>query len=397
VELPFRTLPYWNVQQVRAALDQHEIGVLQASALLVDAMDRDDRVQGTISTRVAGVLGLPLIVKPANDSAKAIEIADIVRKRWNDWFPEGDVGQLLKWGIELGVGLGEGLWSLEDGLLCPRLKVWHPQWLWWRWDLNNWQGGWQLTTMDGLVEPRPGTGKWCVLQPGGARIPWMTGIVRSLARLYLIRGFAYRDWARWSEVHGGGIKRAYVPSQARPADKSAFFASLTNLGANGIVLLPQSKDDEKKSSFDLDLLEATGNESEGFDKLLSRVDAAIAILVLGQNLTTEVKGGSYAAASAHGDVKQDITEADESMLMHTLGRDFLRPFAAVNFGDPNLAPSVRYDTEPPANAQTRAETLLTYAKAASELKNAGSRADVDASLVSAGYPMKKSPKPRKVK
>ncbi len=169
---------------------------MRDSSLLAEAMDRDDRIKATLDTRVAGLLRLPVHFEAADDSRKAKKARDIAEEQWSDWLPEGDLAQLLRWGLTVGVGLGEMLYELHEGLLHPRLKVWHPQFLYWQWDLHDFFGGWQLVTQAGLIEPSPGDGKWVLLQPGGLRRPWMSGLVRSLARPYLARGYTYKDWAR---------------------------------------------------------------------------------------------------------------------------------------------------------------------------------------------------------
>lgn len=388
IEIPQRTLPYWDVQQVRCALDQHEFGILQLSALLAEAMDRDDRIKAVLDTRVHGLLGLPLVFTPADNSKEAHRACDILKECWDDWFPEGDLATLQRWAVRMGVGVGECLWTTDEGIFHPRLKVWHPQFMYWRWDLHDWFGGWQLITMEGLVEPLPGTGKWILLQPGGIRQPWMTGLVRSIARPYLIRGYAYRDYAHWSEVHGGGIKKAMVPSQAPDKDKQLFFASLANLGSNSVVVLPQSEDGERKSKFDLTLLEAVANEGEGFLKLIEKTDDSIAVAALGQTLTTSIGGhASRAAAQVHERVEGRILKADATSLMNTIRRDAIRQWAAINFGDARLAPRFRLDTEVPEDGLKVAQQRLVTAQAITQFRDEGIRVDADKMMQQMAVPL----------
>ncbi len=387
IELPTTTLPYWSVNEVRAALNQHEIGLLQRSSLLFEAMDRDDRIKAVMDTRVNGLLGLPVTITPPvhADMEKARYVAAIVRERWRDWFPEGDLAKLLRWSIGVGVGVGENRWQMEEGLRVPILKVWHPQFLWWRWDLNDWDGGWSLTTMgkqageDRIdtspggsiqgsgtqVQPVAGDGTWVVLQPGGRRQPWNAGLVRAFGRPYLVRGFAYRDWARWSETLGAGIKKAKVPASAKAGDKQTFFNSLGRMGANGIIMLPTSMEAGKETAFDLTLLESQSGDSggAGFNLLIKQADTSIAILALGQNLTTEVRGGSFAAARVHENVKHDIASTDAMNLCGAIRRGSLMPFARDNFGDPTLAPVMSIEVGPPDDRKAKAQTYFTLAQA----------------------------------
>lgn len=385
VELPQRTLPYWDVAEVRAALDLHETGQLRDSALLAEAMDRDDRIKATLDSRINGLLGLPLKIEASGNEDAALECADFVRDGWEHWFSKGDQAQLFRWALLVGVGLGEIVWQVVDGLLEPRLKVWHPQWLYWRWDLNDYQGGWQLITKDGVIEPKPGDGKWVFVTPGGSRRPWMAGLVRSLAVPYLIRGYAYRDWARYSEVHGGGIKIARVPSEARAEDKKIFMDSIASLGRNGVMILPASG--EGQTAFDFSMLEAEANTWQGFQGLIQQTDTSIAIAVKGQNLTTEVQGGSFAAAGVHEGVETGGKMSDDSVLCGALREQALKPCAAYNFGDASLAPNASYDATPPEDQSKLATTANATAQAIQSLQAANVPVDARKFAEQAGIPL----------
>jgi phage gp29-like protein len=295
----------------------------------------------------------------------------------------------MRWATGVGTGLAELVWSVRDGLYSPRLKPWHPQFLHWRWDLHDAAGGWQLITQTASVEPVPGAGKWLLVQPGGARRPWMAGGVRALAIPYLMRGYAYRDWANYSEVHGGGIKKALVPSEAPEADKQLFFQSIQTLGAHGLVVLPVSLDG--KPAFDLQMLEATSSGWEGFEKLIARTDDSIAISELGQNLTTQVDGGSRAAASVHDKVRGDVMEADSLTMCGAIREQVLRPWARYNFGDPDLAPIPSYDATPPVDQQKVAATWKAVADALHAFQAAKIPVNAQALLDQAGVPTAKGP------
>jgi phage gp29-like protein len=51
--------------------------------------------------------------------------------------------------------------------------------------------------------------------------------------------------------------------------------------------------------------------------LLESCKTEVAIAILGQNLTTEVKGGLYAAAESHMAVRQDIIYGDKKLVEDT--------------------------------------------------------------------------------
>lgn len=55
--------------------------------------------------------------------------------------------------------------------------------------------------------------------------------------------------------------------------------------------------------------------SGDFDKITEYCDNQIRSILLGGNLTSEVKGGSFAAASVHNDIREDIAMADENLTL----------------------------------------------------------------------------------
>lgn len=341
-DLPIRTFTDWSVSDVKSALSELEYGSFARAAMMVDAMGRDDRIGGVLDTRAKGVLGLPLGFEPPEDG-KGEAIVEDLEGNWWTMAAEDDLEELLKWGIMLGVVPGELVWEFGEQWI-PRVKVWHPQYLEYRWDERRYY----IHTADGPVPIELGNGKWVLFTPGGGSRPWMGGLVRRLAIPWLIRNFALRDWARYSEVHGLPIRKARVPSNSKKEDKDRFLSQVADLGNESVILTPfdeNAKGDEK--GFDLLLEEAKGESWEGFERLLGKCESCIAITVLGQNLTTEVTGGSYAAANVHANVRQDYIEADTNGLSTTLREQAVTWWAEFNHGNRELAPWPKWKTTPP--------------------------------------------------
>lgn len=361
-----------TVGAVRAALNELEEGVFLRASQLVDRMGRDDRIRAAMETRLRGLLGKQLSFEEQGDKRRKSSLVRELEQRFWDWAPEATLGQLLRWGLFLGVGVGELVWDRGPRRWEPRLKVWHPEFLRWDWTKRCFI----VTTQDGEVDVEPGNGKWIVFTPYGER-GWMLGLVRAIAVPWLIRQWAYRDWARYSEVHGLPIRKAMVPSSAAEEDKTKFFNSLKRLGSESTVLLPQGQT-EQDTSFDLELVEAEANTWEGFDRLLARTETSIAIAVLGQNLTTEVQGGSRAAAQVHDEVRLDLVVSDAEQLSTALHTQVLQPWAEFNYGSAADAPWPKWDTEPPTDTKARAETLNSAADALNKLRSGGVPVDVEA-------------------
>lgn len=67
--------------------------------------------------------------------------------------------------------------------------------------------------------------------------------------------------------------------------------------------------------------------------------------ILGQTLTSDSGGGSYAQSKTHNDVRHDLTVADCKAIAATLRRDLIRPLVLYNFGEDKRIPYLRFDAE----------------------------------------------------
>jgi phage gp29-like protein len=345
-DIPALSFTEWDdPRRVRNALrTMEQSGQMQPVAMLYDALGRDDRIASCLNTRIEGLLGLPVTLTPGTEQRKAQKVADRAQKLWPRMFPRSQLAEILACGLMLGIGLGENVWTRDavTGEWVPRLKYWHPQFLYWRWDTRSF---W-LITQDGTIEiPEDGAnGKWFVFCPYGYYLGWRKALIRAVAIPFLIRQLAYRDWARYSEVHGLPIKGAIMPAGADKEVKDRYLSLLDNIGSEALVELEQGIEGNK---YDLKLIEAQANTWEGFHGLVEQMQSSIAILMLGQNLTTEVKGGSRAAATVHNDVRIDKICFDSLSIMQTASDCTLQPWTAFNFGDQELSPAPAHDTAPP--------------------------------------------------
>jgi phage gp29-like protein len=233
----------------------------------------------------------------------------------------------------------------------------------------------QVSALEGPVVVVPGDGQWVLHAPYGAYRGWMRGAVRSCAIPYISRAYAWRDWNRYSEVHGMPIKLLKFPESAGHDEKQAVAAALAKLQTETAIGLPQAMSDSPGADWDLTLLEATANTWQGFRELLTKAEERIAIRILGQNLTTNVDGGSLAAANTHDRVRLDYVRFDARSLASTIRTQILMPFAAYNFGDPDLAPSVTWDVDPAEDQLARSQAVATLVQAAALAESAY---DVDA-------------------
>lgn len=357
---------------MRSALRSLEEGDFSDAAQLVDAMGRDDRFTAVLKTRINALIRADFKLMPAkvDSEDKAQDVAHMAEDWWWRLVPEAQLYELLRWWLMCGVAIGEIVWELTADEWRPCLKVWDLQWAWAERD----QRCYYLTTREGQVRvPYGGSdGKWVVLGQGES--PWMNGLVRCLAVPWLVRQFAMRDWARYSERHGMPIVLADVPAVSDAEDKDAFQSDLAVLSTDTTIQLPTNVD-EDGARFDLRLLEATDQNSDGFKDLIRHVDDCFAIALTGNNLTTQIDAGSLAAAQVGGEVKRERTLGDAQMLSTELHCQLLEFWAGYNLGDISLAPWPHWDVAPPVDLKIEAETLVALGTAVASLASVGLEID----------------------
>lgn len=350
IEGPPRVVTSWSPSAARTALVQLQRGDFSLAAALADAALGDDRVQAVIGTRVNGLLGLPLEFEPADDSARAAEIATLLEEDWWRFAPEPELREWLSYALLVGACAAELVWDVS-GRALPRLKVWHPSSL-----RRSDTGQWSVRLANGKELPiTPGDGKWVLLSPYGQRRAGTHALIRALALPWLSKNFAVSDWNTYSEVHGRPTKVGRHPAAASEAEKTQFLTDLRGLASSAAVVVPEG--------WTLELLEAKVGSGEVFGKLIDWADKAIAVAVLGQNLTTDVEGGSLAAARVHENVRQDLLDSDAETLSTTMREQVLVWWAEFNFAARDLAPWPDWDASPPADQAQEATAWKTRAEA----------------------------------
>jgi hypothetical protein len=377
-------------QQVASIIADHDYGIFRISAPFVEEMVTDDRVWGCLEQRIAALSAAPVEIGPAEDNAKARRVADDLgvngEKLWQDIIPGTALRELMKWGLMLGVAVAQIVWERGATAWVPRLVPWHPQWLRWDWMQRRYV---LLTGQGEVVLPRTdeqprSDGNWFVWTPWGYEYGWRSALIRQLGEKYLMRQWDYRDWARYCEAWGQPFLVGMVPADADGESKQLFFDSLGNLGSEGVVMAPKGADGQ--ASFDVQRRDPTGTSADVFQRFKEAIDMDIAVLILGQNLTTQVDGGSLAASKVHNLVRLDKAKQDAG-IRHAIRGQVLTWWAEHNYGTADLAPKPAYNVDPPEDDVADATAVQTLATACETLKRVEPSVDIVAMLEEAKVPL----------
>lgn len=367
-DLPLTTIQTtWSVDQVRQALWAHMVGVFDQSAQLWDSVLGDDRVTATMGSRLAGLFGKELRFRPANDSDAAKECCDA----WAAHFPRiaGDMSlqEMHTYTIGVGFSPSQVVWDTTRPIWYPYVRPWHPRFTYYHWEFRKFVA----LSLDGSIPIVPGDGKWMLHSQWGHQgyRSWVRGALRAVAEPWMLRKFAFRDMARYSEVHGLPTRVGVVPAVSDPGERAKFESDIANLGSDAAMILPSGVD--RENSYDYKLVEAVDTSWQVFPGLIDRCDMAIVLALLFQNLTTEVKGGSFAATDAHMDVRQSGIQGDNEAWRTTIYDQLARPFAYLNFGDPELAPWTEWDVQARDNYSQNAKQFQAFGTAVEVLRRGG--------------------------
>lgn len=360
----------WDIDGIRAALASHKLGQFSASSLLVDDAFGDDRVQATLGSRTGALFSQDVAHKRAESDVDG-ECLAAWGSQWRKLASQAVMSNAKRWAIMMGFSVCELLWDTSVTPWAVTLKPWHPQFIYYRWDIRKLVAN----TVDGPVIIEPGNGKWFVHAPFGMYRGWIHGAIRAIADKWIIKQLAWRDRARFNERHGLPIIKAFVPAAGDAQQKALFIQSMASLGQEAVVGLPQNVDE---TGYDLELLEARDTASATFRETIEDADRSIILTIKSQNLTTEVVEGSFAAARQHGGTEQVTLEFDNSTLSQDFYEQVARPFALYNFGDANKAVFSSWDVQPIEDRGAEAKAILDASTALTALRLAGVPVDVAA-------------------
>lgn len=368
-----RTFVNWTPSQIRLAQSQADTGHIRTAASICEWIIGDDAVSGALSARTESLLGLVPDFEPSGDKRKSRRVVKALEasEDWWDSYPESELEQILSWGILLGVSFAKHEWEeSESGRVLPMPCFWHPQNVRWDWETQTW-----LTRIKqgNEIPIVAGDGTWIVHSPFSKLRPWSRGLWRSLAMWVLFKQYAAQDWARYGEK--GSIIVATSESGNSSTQRNDLANDLQNSGADSAVVLA--------AGFDLKLLEVSANTRNIYEAQIELANKAIAMRIRGGNLSSNVDGGSRAAAQVQ--VKNGGDESklrfDAEALATTIRKQSLKWWAEFNFGSPTLAPWPVWPTEPEEDKRERAETIDKLSDGLTKLSSLGYEFD-DKELIS---------------
>jgi hypothetical protein len=162
------------------------------------------------------------------------------------------------------------------------------------------------------------------------------GVMLGMVFPSLTKRYGLRWWLQATERWGSPLPIIKLPNNEASAElQAAAERALNDIKATWSATL--------WGGMEIDTLGGNGRvDSELYGRLVDLANTSISIQGLGQNLTTEVQGGSYAAAKTHELVRMDLHAGDLSELDDTITWQLIEPIVRYNWPG---APVPEYVTE----------------------------------------------------
>lgn len=349
-----------DVQTVAVATRNAEYGdTRQMQDVISDIAKRDGRVRACASTRCHGLTSRKWLVKPPQGWEQDTE-AKAIAERCSDVIAEiEEWPQVIGWlssGIVRGFAVVEIIWGTN------RKGWWVPVALKWRASNRfTWDSALQPCRAE-MGEAWPGTplaelkpDSWIVHAPasGWPDYPHNTGLGVPCIPGAMLKRHGWKGWLKGVKKYGVPFAFMRVPTSAEGDDlEDEAHRILRRMSDDGGTVVLRGGADQ----IGFDTVQGTGEYTgEVHRTLVEAANLEHAIILLGQNLTTEVQGGSFAAAMAHNFVRGDLLAGDAMELGVTIRRGLLEPLCRLNGW--TGAPHPVYETQLSHQGEIKAEDV----------------------------------------
>lgn len=328
--------------------------VMRQMELFEELEEKDPHLFSQLQTRKNAVTGLDFEIIPFDsDDDRDKEIAEFVESQLGSLENIEDIMIDLLDAIGKGFAVSEIMWGYDEGhVVVNDIRSRHQKRFFW-------------DSLDDSFKVRTEAAPEGTLLPDSKFIvhrykarsghPSRAGVLRVVSWMYLFKNYDLKDWVAFAEVYGMPLRLGKYQPGASEDDKVALMQALIQIGADAAGIIPDGTTiefitTEKASSTDL------------YEKLARYCDEQISKAILGQTLTSDSGGGSYAQSKTHNEVRHDLTVADCKALASTLRRDLIRPLVIFNFGEDKRIPYLRFDCEESGDLEQTANILGTLIK-----------------------------------
>lgn len=357
--------PYsgWTGEAILSAIDDFDGGRFQNAELLYHAMTKEPRIGSALEQRVHLIRNFKRSVFIPKDAPERIKkMSYRLDKNFSTIFENHADSEILRRVTMFGFCIARHRYVVCDGMIIPVIVPWtHSSCEW----IEN-ERCFYVTTEDGSQVPVIGD-PWITFSLGGLR-PWLNGAIRKLAQPFWTINQSLDQWSRYNDTEAAALKKIRVPRMTREQrEAGAAFALAASLRAGDTYLCPGPKEE-----FDLEFVTANsrGSAYNSFLDALAQARKEISIVLLGNNLTQDIQGGSLAAATEAFNEKTKISQSDveflaEPLYAHTTRLWIEKNFTPEFYGENSLIqyrPKLIWDVDTSKDEKERSESAQKYSQ-----------------------------------
>lgn len=317
--------------------------------LASDIERRDSHVGAQLRTRRLALAGLPWIVEAVGDLPEDVEIANQLQQMVKGHAFSTLVFDLLD-AILKPYSVCEVIWSYGE--------QWTPQRFVWRdprsFAVSLEDGSSLLLKTEANPKGEPlDPWKYIIHAPRQFSGPITTGgLVRPIAVMYSFKTLGLAAWLGYMEIFGIPWRIGKFSQSASKDDKDTLADAIQQLGMEGGIVIPDGMDIKVLDSM------GSGAGSSLHRDLCDWCDRQTSKAILGQTLTADTGGGSYAQGSVHDGIRRTILQADAVDLAATIQRDLIEPWCLINYGEGIIPPTLRCQTDSLGDRQAFVSSLI---------------------------------------
>lgn len=384
-----RTSILWTPAHILSLQLQVDGGDMTRLAELCDQMIADDRIGSLLTTLMEEVLGSELTFeKDERSIAGSAILSPELEDDWRFGYDPDELTQLAIWTVMAGVGFAKHeTWvDAEDGRTVPKPRWWHLKQFKYETLFGKPQAErtWKVRDELGQWTPiKAGDGTWIIATRRGEFRPWANGEWRGLAPWWMLKQYAIQDWGVHSEKSSKLVATSNDTTTAEMRKSLARY--VYEASKDAVISLPPG--------FDLKLIELAADTEAIYKAQVEAANEAFAISLLGQNLTSNIQGGSRSAAEVHERKENRKARYLAAMLAKCLQPQSLHWWVQYNFGDGLPVPYPKWHTEPPEDKHAKAAGLKTLGDALLAIKTAGYKMSVEQIEDDYGVALEEAPEP----
>lgn len=336
-----------RLSRILRAADEGD--VLEQMELFEEMEEKDPHLFSQLQTRKLAVTGLDWEVQPFSGSETDKAVADFVDQQLKAMENLDSVFIDMLDAIGKGVSILEIEWGISPAgsNVIQSLEYVHPKKLIWNWRTDEMEiCTRQFPSGIPLPDNKFVVHKYKAKSGHASR----NGILRTVSWMYIFKNYDIKDWVAFCEVFGMPLRLGKYNSSASEKDKKELMKAVYSLGTDAAGVVPDNTL--------IEFIESQKTTSvEIYEKLARYCDEQMSKAVLGQTLSSDSGGGSYAQGKVHNEVRHDLTVADAKALAVTVRRDIIRPLVEYNFGYNVNIPFFGFDCK---EAEDQKETVEIY-------------------------------------